>query len=134
MGRKVLVVDDSPTIIKFVAFSLKSNGFEVISAADGMDALEKLSHLEAGVDLVITDLNMPNVDGYELIATLRQNPRFRQLPIIILSSEESEQDKAKGRQAGADAYLVKPFKSAALLATVGKLLGNRTPQTNHTTR
>ncbi|MCC6961879.1 MAG: response regulator [candidate division Zixibacteria bacterium] len=134
MGRKVLVVDDSPTIIKFVAFSLKSNGFEVISAADGMDALEKLSHLEAGVDLVITDLNMPNVDGYELIATLRQNPRFRKLPIIILSSEESEQDKVKGRQAGADAYLVKPFKSTALLETIGKLLGNRTPQTSHTTR
>lgn len=134
MGRKVLVVDDSPTIIKFVAFSLKSNGFEVISAADGMDALEKLSHLEAGVDLVITDLNMPNVDGYELIATLRQNPRFRKLPIIILSSEESEQDKVKGRQAGADAYLVKPFKSIALLETIGKLLGNRTPQTSHTTR
>lgn len=134
MGRKVLVVDDSPTIIKFVAFSLKSNGFEVISAADGMDALEKLSHLEAGVDLVITDLNMPNVDGYELIATLRQNPRFRKLPIIILSSEQSEQDKVKGRQAGADAYLVKPFKSTALLETIGKLLGNRTPQTSHTTR
>lgn len=134
MGRKVLVVDDSPTIIKFVAFSLKSNGFEVISAADGMDALEKLSHLEAGVDLVITDLNMPNVDGYELIATLRQNPRFRKLPIIILSSEQSEQDKVKGRQAGADAYLVKPFKSTALLETIGKLLGNRTPQSSHTTR
>lgn len=122
MGRKILVVDDSPTIVKFVAFALKSSGFEVVAASDGMDALEKVSHLESGVDMVITDLNMPNIDGYELIATLRQNERFRKVPIIILSSEEDEEDKAKGRQAGANAYLVKPFKAPALLAEVTRLL------------
>jgi DNA-binding response OmpR family regulator len=122
MSQKVLVVDDSPTLVKFVTFSLRSNGYEVVGASDGMDALEKVSHLEGGVDLVITDLNMPNIDGYELIATLRKNAKFAKTPIIILSSEEAEDDKAKGRQVGADAYLVKPFKSSILIDEVSRLL------------
>lgn len=122
MSRKVLVVDDSPTLVKFVSFSLKSNGYDVVGASDGMDALEKVSHIEGPVDLVITDLNMPNIDGYELIATLRKNAKFAKTPIIILSSEEEEEDKAKGRKAGADSYLVKPFKSSVLIDEVSRLL------------
>lgn len=122
MSRRILVVDDSPTLVKFVSYSLKSNGYEVVGACDGMDALEKVSNLESDIDLVITDLNMPNIDGYELIATLRKNAKFADTPIIILSSEEGEEDKQKGIEAGATSYLVKPFKSSLLLSEVSKLL------------
>jgi two-component system, chemotaxis family, chemotaxis protein CheY len=122
MSRRILVVDDSPTLVKFVSYSLKSSGYEVVGASDGMDALEKVSHLESDIDLVITDLNMPNIDGYELIATLRQNDKFAEVPIIILSSEEGDEDKQKGEKVGATSYLVKPFKSSVLLAEVARLL------------
>jgi two-component system, chemotaxis family, chemotaxis protein CheY len=122
MSRRILVVDDSPTLVKFVSYSLKSSGYEVVGASDGMDALEKVSHLESDIDLVITDLNMPNIDGYELIASLRQNDKFAEVPIIILSSEEGDEDKQKGEKVGATSYLVKPFKSSVLLAEVARLL------------
>ena len=122
MSRRILVVDDSPTLVKFVSYSLKSSGYEVVGACDGMDALEKVSNIESDIDLVITDLNMPNIDGYELIATLRQNAKFAEVPIIILSSEEAEEDKQKGEKVGATSYLVKPFKSSVLLAEVARLL------------
>ena len=122
MSRRILVVDDSPTLVKFVSYSLKSSGYEVVGACDGMDALEKVSHRESDIDLVITDLNMPNIDGYELIATLRQNDKFAEVPIIILSSEEGDEDKQKGEKVGATSYLVKPFKSSVLLAEVARLL------------
>ena len=120
--KLIMVVDDSPTVVKFVSFALRSTGCKVITACDGMDALEKLSAAESGVDLIITDLNMPNVDGYELIKTLRENPEYANIPIIILSSEEEEQDKKLGTEAGASSYLVKPFKPQVLLAEVSKYL------------
>lgn len=122
MEHTVLVVDDSPTIVKFVSFSLKNRGFNVLTAKDGMDAIEKISTHESQVDLVITDLNMPNVDGYELISTLRKNTKYQEIPIIILSSEEEEEDKQKGIDAGASSYLVKPFKSTVLLREISKYL------------
>lgn len=122
MSQTVLVVDDSPTVVKFVTFSLKNKGFNVITACDGMDAIEKVSNLPGTVDLVITDLNMPNLDGYSLIETLRQNERHRTTPIIILSSEEGEDDRARGISAGANSYLVKPFKSNVLVEEVSKYL------------
>ena len=122
MNNTVLVVDDSPTVVKFVTYSLKSSGLKVLTASDGMDAMEKVSSLDSAVDLVITDLNMPNMDGYELIATLRQSEQYSRTPIIILSSEEDEADKAMGEEAGADSYLTKPFKSSVLLNEVKKYL------------
>ncbi|MCK4857695.1 MAG: response regulator [candidate division Zixibacteria bacterium] len=123
MSQTVLVVDDSPTLVKFVSFSLRASGYNVLGACDGMDALEKLANLESDIDMVITDLNMPNMDGYELIATLRENDKFAATPIIILSSEEDEEDKRKGEEAGATSYLVKPFKSSVLMSEVSRLLG-----------
>ena len=123
MSRTILVVDDSPTVVKFVSFSLRNSGFNVVTACDGMDAIEKMSHLQEDVSLVITDLNMPNLDGYSLIGTLRQNDRFRATPIIILSSEDGADDRARGIEVGASSYLVKPFKSSLLLTEVGKYLG-----------
>lgn len=122
MGRTILVVDDSPTVVKFVTFSLKKSGFDVVSACDGMDAIEKLSHMSESVKLVITDLNMPNLDGYGLIATLRQNEQHSETPIIILSSEIGEEDRVRGMSVGANSYLVKPFNSTLLLQEVSKYL------------
>lgn len=122
MAHTILVVDDSPTVLKFVSFSLKSGGYKVVTATDGMDAIEKISSMSDTVDLVVTDLNMPNLDGYGLIDTLRQNEEHKDTPIIILSSEEDEIDKEKGRQVGANSYLVKPFKPSLLISEVSKYL------------
>jgi two-component system chemotaxis response regulator CheY len=122
MKQTIMIVDDSPTVLKFVSYSLKNSGFKVITASDGMDALEKISSGTEAVDMIITDLNMPNMDGYELISTLRQNERFSSTPIIILSSEEDDADRRKGSEAGASAYLTKPFKSSVLLYEVSKFL------------
>jgi len=115
-----MVADDSSTVRKFVSFSLKMKNFKVLTAEDGMDALEKMSL--AKVDLLIVDLNMPNMDGYELIRTVRQSEDYQDLPIIILSSERSEEAIRKGKEAGANAYLVKPFDSKKVLYQVSKFL------------
>ncbi len=122
MAQTILVVDDSPTVVKFVSFSLKNGGYKVVTACDGMDAIEKISNMSEDVDLVITDLNMPNLDGYRLIDTLRQNPKHQKTPIIILTSETDEEDRRQGMEVGADSYLVKPFKSSLLLSEVAKYL------------
>lgn len=122
MSQTILVVDDSPTVVKFVSFSLKNKGFHVITACDGMDAVEKISSATEEIGLVITDLNMPNLDGYGLIDTLRHNEQYSQTPIIILTSEEADEDREKGIQIGASSYLVKPFKSSLLLDEVFKYL------------
>lgn len=120
--KLIVVVDDSPTVVKFVSFTLRNKGFKVITACDGMDAMEKISAEPGGVDMVITDLNMPNVDGYTLIDTLRGNQNYSETPIIILSSEKGEDDKKRGIEVGANSYLVKPFRSKALLDEVDKFL------------
>ncbi|RKX26622.1 MAG: response regulator [Candidatus Zixiibacteriota bacterium] len=122
MNRTILVVDDSPTVVKFVTLSLKNKGFTVVAACDGMDALEKMSNLSNSVDLIITDLNMPNLDGYGLIEAVRQNKQLDETPIIILSSEEEEEDRQRGIEVGASSYLVKPFKPKLLLTEVSKYL------------
>jgi len=122
MALKIMVVDDSPTVVKFVAFSLKKSGYDVVTACDGMDAIEKLSSLSDDVSLVITDLNMPNLDGYSLITALRRNPQHADTPIIILTSEDGDDDREQGIQVGADSYLVKPFKASVLLEEVLKYL------------
>jgi len=124
MAQTILVVDDSPTVLKFVSFSLKNKGFQVVTACDGMDAIEKISSLGGGPDLIITDLNMPNLDGYGLIDTLRQNEQHQETPIIILSSEDGEDDRDRGMEVGANSYLVKPFKPSLLLTEVSRYLGN----------
>ncbi len=120
--KLIVVVDDSSTVVKFVSFALRNKGFKVITACDGMEAMEKISASSDGVDMVITDLNMPNVDGYTLIDTLRGNKNYAETPIIILSSEEDDDDKKRGMEVGANSYLVKPFRSDSLLAEVDKLM------------
>mgnify|MGYP002147780179 FL=1 len=108
------------SVRKFIALSLKSGGYRVISAVDGMDALEILP--KEKVDLVITDLNMPNVDGFELVRTIRQNPMYSDLPIIILSSLADVQYIERGMQAGANSYIVKPFNMKKIQYEVSKYI------------
>jgi len=120
MSQTILVVDDSPTVVKFVTISLKRKGYDVVTARDGMDALEKISTLEQNVDLIITDLNMPNLDGYGLIETVRGNQQYENTPIIILSSEDGDDDRERGMSVGATSYLVKPFNPGKLLSEVGR--------------
>jgi two-component system chemotaxis response regulator CheY len=120
MKKTILTVDDSMSVRKFIALALKSGGYRVISAVDGMDALEILP--KEKVDLVITDLNMPNVDGFELVRTIRENPMYGTLPIIILSSLADAQYIERGMQAGANSYIVKPFNMKKIQYEVSKYL------------
>jgi two-component system chemotaxis response regulator CheY len=120
MNRTILVVDDSATVRKFVSLSLNMQGFNVVTACDGMDAMEKLP--SARIDLVITDLNMPNMDGYEFIRTLRESDQYRDLPVIILSSLSDKSSRELGLQAGAFSYLVKPFSIEKVQYEVSKYL------------
>jgi len=115
-----MVVDDSDSIRKFVMFALRARGFGVVLAQDGLDALEKLAHTE--VDLVITDLNMPKLDGFSLVQAIRDDARLQNLPIIILSSLSSEEDVQRGLQLGANAYLVKPFDQKRIQYEVAKFV------------
>jgi DNA-binding response OmpR family regulator len=114
----VLVVDDSDTIRKFVTFALRARGLRVVTARDGLEALEKLAAEPA--DLVITDLNMPGLDGYGLVRALREDDP--ELPIIVLSSLSSEEDVQRGLDLGANAYLVKPFDPKRIQYEVAKYL------------
>jgi two-component system, chemotaxis family, chemotaxis protein CheY len=120
MKKTILTVDDSMSVRKFIALALKSGGYRVISAVDGMDALEILP--KEKVDLVITDLNMPNVDGFELVRTIRENSSYGNLPIIILSSLADTQYIERGMQAGANSYIVKPFNMKKIQYEVSKYL------------
>lgn len=117
----VLIADDSSTVRKFVTFSLTSQSLEVVTAVDGMDALEKISQIPK-VDLIIVDLNMPNMDGFEFIQNVRGSELHRNVPIIILSSERGEESKRRGKEVGADAYIEKPFDTKNIEYQVSKFL------------
>ncbi|MGA2297110.1 MAG: response regulator [FCB group bacterium] len=120
MSKTILVAEDSPSIRKFIVFALKILSYNVIPAIDGMDAAEKLQ--EQMIDLVITDLNMPNMDGFSLIETIRLSGEYKYLPIIILSSLSKEEDIQHGLACGANSYLVKPFNKQKLLYEVSKYI------------
>lgn len=120
MSKVILIVDDSSTVRKFVSVSLSMQGFKVIAACDGMDALEKLPAEK--VDLIITDLNMPNMDGFEFIRTLRENPDYQDIPVIILTSLSDEASKERGLKSGAHSYLMKPFSLEKIQYEVSKYI------------
>lgn len=122
MKKVVLIVDDSSTLRKFVSFSLKMQNFDVLAAEDGMEALEQMS--QRHVDLAIVDLNMPNMDGFELIRNIRSSQDYADLPIIILSSERSEESIEKGKALGANSYIVKPFDAKMVQYQVAKFLSS----------
>jgi two-component system, chemotaxis family, chemotaxis protein CheY len=121
MGKVVLTVDDSASIRQMVAFTLKSAGYEVVEAVDGEDGLNKAKSKNA--DLVLTDQNMPKMDGLTLIKSLRGLPQYRSAPILMLTTESSDAMKAAGRAAGATGWLVKPFDPQKLLEVVKKVIG-----------
>lgn len=120
MKKTILTVDDASTMRKVVALALTGAGHEVIEADDGVNALTVLQ--SRNVDLVITDVNMPRMDGIEFTRQARLLPRFQRTPILLLTTESDPTIKAKGRAAGATGWLVKPFQHDQLLAVVAKVL------------
>lgn len=121
MAKTILAVDDSGSLRQMVAFSLKAAGYEVIEAVDGNDGLNKAR--KHTVDLVLTDQNMPGMDGLSLIRMLRGMTSYQRVPILMLTTESSEEMKAQGRAAGASGWLVKPFDPQRLAEVVKKVIG-----------
>ena len=116
----ILTVDDSPSMRKMVSFTLKGAGFQVVEAVDGVDAFEKA--LAQSFDLVLTDQNMPRLDGLGLTRKLREHPQFKSIPILMLTTESSDLMKQAGRAAGATGWLVKPFDPARLIEVIQKVV------------
>jgi len=121
MGKTILNVDDSASMRQMVRFTLNSAGYDVIEAVDGLDGLAKAK--EKSIHVVLTDLNMPNMDGLSLIRELRILPTCKGIPIIFLTTESSEDRKTEARAAGATAWIVKPFQQEQLLAVVKRVIG-----------
>lgn len=122
MTKHILIVDDSRTVRNLVAFIMKKEGFRVTQAEDGLDGLEKLYSSE-DVDLVISDINMPRMDGFTFIKNVREQEAYRDLPIVILSTEGQEKDIEQGIQLGANLYMVKPAQPEKMVRNVRMLLG-----------
>jgi two-component system chemotaxis response regulator CheY len=121
VAKTILAVDDSASMRQLVSFTLKSAGYNVVEAVDGADALAKAR--TRSVDLVLTDQNMPNMDGLSLVRALRRLPDYRSAPILMLTTESGPEMKNQGRAAGATGWLVKPFDPNRLLEIVGKVIG-----------
>lgn len=122
---KVLVIDDSNTIRRSAEMFLRQAGFEVILAEDGFDALAKISDHQPKV--IFVDIMMPRLDGYQTCALIKQNPKLQATPVIMLSSKDGVFDRARGRLAGSDRYLTKPFTKEALIDTVNEYLKPAAP-------
>lgn len=116
----ILAVDDSPSMRKMVAFTLTGAGYQVVEAVDGVDAYEKAQ--AQNFDLILTDQNMPRLDGLSLTRKLREHPNFKSTPILMLTTESSDLMKQSGRAAGATGWLVKPFDPARLLEVIEKVI------------
>jgi two-component system, chemotaxis family, chemotaxis protein CheY len=121
MSKRIMTVDDSASVRQMVSFTLRDAGYEVLEAMDGKDALVKLS--ATPVNMIITDLNMPNLDGIELIQSVRNGSICKFVPIVMLTTESQAEKKQQGKDAGATGWIVKPFKPQQLLAVVKKVLG-----------
>jgi two-component system, chemotaxis family, chemotaxis protein CheY len=121
MAKVVMTADDSASVRQMVSFTLKQGGYEVLEAVDGKDALDKLSRNK--VDMLITDLNMPNLDGIGLVRGVRGSALNKYVPIIMLTTESQDSRKQEGKAAGATGWIIKPFKPEQLMAVVKKVLG-----------
>jgi len=120
MGASILAVDDSASMRQMVGFALRRAGYEVVEAADGVEALAYAR--DHSVDLVLTDVNMPRMDGITLVRELRQLSPYKFVPMLVLTTEAGPEKKMEGKQAGATGWLVKPFNPEKLLATIAKVL------------
>ena len=117
-----LVVEDSPTMRQLISFSLKRfKNAKIIEAVDGVDALKKLSGPEK-IDLILTDINMPVMDGLKLVSLVRQNAQLKNIPIIIITTEGAEEDRERGLVLGANAYISTPIQSSNMIKTISQLL------------
>jgi len=121
MAKTILTVDDSGSLRQMLSFSLKAAGYGVIEAVDGEDGLEKAR--KQTVDLVLTDQNMPGMDGLSLIKALRGMKNYQSVPILMLTTESGDDMKAMGKAAGANGWMVKPFDPARLTEVIRKLIG-----------
>lgn len=121
MSKRILTIDDSKTIRDMLMLTLVEAGFDVIQAVDGQDGLDVLAKEESEVDVIITDINMPRMDGYEVIRNLRKDPAYKSKPILVLTTESDGDKKNLAREAGATGWMVKPFDPDRLVATVRKV-------------
>ena len=120
MAKTIMVVDDSASVRQVVGIALKGAGYDVFEGCDGKDALSKLQGQK--VHLIISDVNMPNMDGISFVKAVKQLPNYKFTPIIMLTTESQEEKKREGQAAGAKAWVVKPFKPEQLLGAVQKLI------------
>lgn len=118
--KKILLVDDEEDVLRTVGFRLQASGYDVVTASDGMEGLEK-AHSEKP-DLVILDLMLPKMDGYKVCTFLKKDTRYRNIPIIMFTAKAGDLDKKLGIEVGADAYVMKPFEPPELVKTVEELL------------
>jgi two-component system chemotaxis response regulator CheY len=123
--KRILVVDDGITMRMFFRDVLEGAGFEVEEAANGVEGIERA--LVGGFDLLLVDVNMPKMDGYEMVRQLRDDPALRAIPVVTISTEDKDSDVVRAYQAGANLYLVKPVKPADLAGTVRLLTGGAAP-------
>ena len=120
MSTKVLAIDDSRTIREMLKHTLSSGGFDVLLAEDGVDGVEKLDNFNP--DLVITDINMPRMDGFGVIEAIRRTEKFNGLPILVLTTESAQELKERARKSGATGWIVKPFDDEKLIGTIRRIM------------
>ncbi|HHL39726.1 MAG TPA: response regulator [Deltaproteobacteria bacterium] len=120
MAKKILIVDDCATTRKLLSYIVRGRGYSIVTAENGIDALEKMA--ADSVDLILTDLNMPQMDGLELSRNLRCDEAYREIPIIMITTESGESDRAVAREAGVTSYLVKPISPQRLLYEIEKVI------------
>ena len=122
MEKRILVVDDEPDIIKVVVFRLKKAGYKIVEVENGKEALDALRHGEK-IDLVLLDLIMPVMDGYQCCRALKADADWKDIPVIVLSAESGQDIREKAKQLQADDFIVKPFDTETLIAKIRKLTG-----------
>jgi len=121
-NARFLIVEDSPTMRQLISFSLKRfRNAKIIEAVDGLDALRKLTGGDK-IDLILTDINMPVMDGLKLVSMVRQNAQLKNIPIIIITTSGAEEDRERGLALGANAYIAKPIQTSHLIKTISELL------------
>lgn len=121
--KRILLVEDEKDMVEAMVFQLEAAGYDIVVAYDGIDGLEKAK--KEKVDLIILDIMLPKMDGFKVCGILKKDNRYAKLPIILFSARAQAQDLATGRELGADAYVIKPFDSKALLAKIKELVGGK---------
>jgi len=120
MAKKILIVDDEPNIVMMLERRLKANGYDVIAAYAGEEALKRAK--EDGPDLILLDVMMPPPNGFQVCRTLKDDPKYKHIPVVLLTAKVTESDQFWGMESGADAYVTKPYNADELLAKIGALL------------